>query len=394
MMQLGKGLENSIILYVLLFLACMNCMGQATLFFLLFDLYGLFSIKFKGNGSSKDVLLYFMITLSAFVTSCFQYEFTEVIKPIVIFLTFYVAYYGYQVVVDKEKFIKYLVFAVFAVFFANLLLTYYLNFYVIGHVAGTRVLYNYWTHDVVSVTLIGLISSVVIGYSFYCLFCHSCRIMKILGVGCILLMAKVNIDTATRTPFVILIVVYTVLLYDLYRQSSRKQRAWLICLLVLIAVALSQYLLPLLSDSAIANRFDESGLETSRWQIMDFYFSHLLNYPFGGHNISAILHQEAHNLLFEGFDYYGIIFFVFMLILQVVMIYRLWLLHRIKNKTRIVFLLMAMMIAVYLQSWAEPVLAGYPQLAWSMFLFDGLIAAYLRDKENCNVVPNRANSIR
>lgn len=393
-MLFGKGLENSIILYVLLFLACMNCMGQATLFFLLFDLYGLFIIKFKGNGSSKNALLYFMITLSALVTSCFHYELTEVIKPLVIFCSFYVAYYGYQGVADKEKFIRYLVFAVFAGFFANLLLTYYLNFYVIGHVAGTRVLYNYWTHDVVSVTLIGLISSVVIGYSFYCLFCHSSRIMKILGVGCILLMAKVNIDTATRTPFVILIVVYTVLLYELYRQSSRKQRAWLICLLVLIAVALSQYLLPLLSDSAIANRFDESGLETSRWQIMDFYFSHLLNYPFGGHNISAILHQEAHNLLFEGFDYYGIIFFVFMLILQVVMIYRLWLLHRIKNKTRIVFLLMAMMIAVYLQSWAEPVLAGYPQLAWSMFLFDGLIAAYLRDKENCNVVPNRANSIR
>ncbi|MCI6253052.1 MAG: hypothetical protein MR624_08585 [Bacteroidales bacterium] len=218
--------------------------------------------------------------------------------------------------------------------------------------------------------------------------------MKILGVGCILVAAKVNIDTATRTPFVILFVVYAVLLYELYKQSKLTQKVGLICLVVLFASVLFHYLLPLLSDSAIANRLNESGLETSRWEIMEFYFSSLLDYPIGGHNVSAILHKEAHNLLFEGFDYYGVIFFVLMLILQVVMIYRLWLLHRIKNKTRIVFLLMAMMIAVYLQSWAEPVLAGYPQLAWSMFLFDGLIAAYLRDKENCNVVPNRANSIR
>ena len=393
-MLFRKGLENAIILYVLLFLACMNCMGQATLFFLLFDIYGFCNIKLKESSSSKSIVLYLMITLSAFVTSCFQYELTEIIKPLVIFCTFYVAYYGYQVVVDKEKFIRYLVFAVFAGFFANLLLTYYLNFYVIGHVAGTRILYNYWTHDVVAVTLTGLISSVVIGYSFYCLFCHPSRIMKILGVCCILLTAKVNIDTATRTPFVMLFVVYAVLLYELYRQGNFKQKVGLICLLGLIIVVSVQYLLPNLSDSAIANRFNESGLETSRWQIMEFYFSSLLDYPFGGHNVSAILHKDAHNLLFEGFDYYGIIFFVLMLILQVVMIYRLWLLHRIKNKTRIEFLLMAMMIAVYLQSWAEPVLAGYPQLAWSMFLFDGLIAAYLRDKENCNVVPNRANSIR
>lgn len=394
MMLIGKGLDNSIILYVLLFLACMNCMGQATLFFLLFDLYGIFNIKFKGNGSNKDVLFYLMITFSAFVTSCFHYELAEIIKPLVIFFTFYVAYYGYQVVLDKEKFIKYLAFAVFAGFSANLLLTYYLNFYVIGHTAGTRILYNYWTHDYIAVTLIGLISSVVVGYSFYCLFCHPSRIMKILGFCGILLVGKVNIDTATRTPFLILLAVYAVMLYELYRQSKLKQKLGLICLLGFIAFVLVHYLLPFLSDSAIANRLNESGLETSRWQIMDFYFSHLLEYPFGGHNISSILHKEAHNLLFEGFDYYGIMFFVFMLIAQVFMIHRLWRLHRIKNKTRIVFLLMAMMIAFFLQSWAEPVLAGYPQLAWSMFLFDGLIAAYLRDKKNNNALPKRVACIR
>lgn len=110
------------------------------------------------------------MTITASVVSLILFDEKEVVKSFVYFLSFVVGYKGYKNSSNRELFIKRIIFVVFAGFLCNLIITYYINFVVIGHIAGQRELYSFWTNELMSVTLAGLMSSIPIAYSFYCFF--------------------------------------------------------------------------------------------------------------------------------------------------------------------------------------------------------------------------------
>ena len=214
---LKKGIENSLILYILLFLACLNFLGRGPVFFLFFCLWGCIKsgkVSIRWNVSS---ICYLLMTITASVVSLILFDEKEVVKSFVYFLSFVVGYKGCKAAENKQQFIKRIIFFTFAGFLGNLIITYYINFIVIGHIEGKRVLYSFWTNELTPATLPGLMSSIPIAYSFYCFFCKEKMIYKVLGFISVGIVFLVNMGTATRSPFVLMGVVYLFMLYELFR---------------------------------------------------------------------------------------------------------------------------------------------------------------------------------
>lgn len=379
-----RGIENSLILYVLLFLACLNFLGRGPVFFLFFCLWGCIKsgkVSIRWNVSS---ICYLLMTITASAVSLILFDEKEVVKSFVYFLSFVVGYKGYKNSSNRELFIKRIIFVVFAGFLCNLIITYYINFVVIGHIAGQRELYSFWTNELMSVTLAGLMSSIPIAYSFYCFFCKSERIYKVLCIISVGVVFLVNMGTATRTPFVLMGVVYIIMLYVLFQSKVVKHKVRLILLLSIVFGVLIYKILPALADSALGQRFDDEGIETSRIDITIVYLGKMFDYPFGGSEILAHTHLLAHNFILESYDMYGVFFFIPMIVLFLLMGKRFFEICRIKNKNDITLLLMTFYLTISLQIMLEPVIGGYPQLVWILFMIDGMSMLYLSEVSSRN----------
>lgn len=374
-----KRVEHSYILYILLFLACMNFMGRGPVIFLFFCVWGLIKARNNNLKWTLSALCYSLMATSSFVASLLFFDEKETIKSLVYFLAFAVGYKCYLASEDKKSFIRRIIFAVFAGFLCNLIITYYLNFIVIGHIAGQRKLYSFWTNDLMSVTLAGLMSSVPIAYSFYCFFCCKKYTYKVLGLVSLAIVTVVNMETATRTPFVLFGLVYIIMLYELFRSRAIKHKGRLCLTLSVVSLIIFHKILPILANSAIADRFDDEGVNTSRVDITFKYISEMFDYPWGGAEIEKHTHLLAHNFILESYDMYGILFFIPMLVLLVLIVCRILSIHRLKSKNDVIFLLLAMYLAVFVQIMLEPVIGGYPQLVWVLFLIDGVTIPYLKE---------------
>lgn len=374
-----KGFENSIVLYVLLFLACLNFLGRGPVIFLAFCIWGYirtYGTKINWNVSS---ICYLAMSFFASIASFLFFDEKEVLKSLVYFLAFGVGYKGYVASVDKIAYIRRIIFCAFAGYVLNLGITYYVNFVVIGHIAGKRELYSFWTNDLISVTLAGLMSSVPIAYSCYCIFCRQSFLYKILAIACIALIVLVNMGTATRTPFILMGIVFCYIICELFFSKDFRNKKLLIILFILTVLALFYKVLPQMEGSALAERFTEEGMNTSRIDITITYINNMFDCPFGGSEIYANTKLLAHNFIFEAYDMYGFIFFIFMIILFVQMIRRVYFLHKIPLKSDVSYLLLLVYIAVGIQVMLEPVIGGYPQLIWTLFLVDGMTVPYLRE---------------
>lgn len=379
-----RGIENSLILYVLLFLACLNFLGRGPVFFLIFCLWGVLKSCKVGMQWNISSICYLLMTVFSSIVSFLLFDEKEVVKSFVYFLSFVVGYNGYKAAENKRNFVKRIIFFVFAGFFCNLIITYYINFIVVGHIDGQRLLYNFWTKELMASTLTGLMSSIPIAYSFYCLFCKQEWIYKVIGVISIVFVILINTGTATRTPFVLMGVVYLIMLYELFRSKAVKHKMRLLLLLFVVFGFLIYKILPNLADSAIGQRFDEEGVETSRVDITMEFIGEMLDYPFGGSEISANTHSLAHNFFLESYDMYGMLFFIPSIILFILMGKRFSKICRIKYKDDMTLLLIVIYLTVFIQIMLEPVISGYPQIVWILFMIDGMVMLYLSDVSSEN----------
>ncbi len=373
----SNRVEDSFILCVLLFGACLNFMGRGPVIFLCFCLWGILktsNYKIRWNVSS---ICYLLMSLSSILASMLFFDAKEVIKSFIYFLVFIVGYKGFLASYDKELFIRRIIFSAFLGFEVNLLITYYSNFILIGHISGQRELYSFWTHDLMSVTLAGLMSSVPIAYSFYCFFCGYGWLYKILGIISVAVVFLINIGTATRTPFVLMGVVYISLLYEFFSCHNIKHKGKKFSLLLVACSVLVYTAIPKIANSAIAERFNDEGINTSRGDITITYIGEMLNYPLGGSEIAKHTNLLAHNFILEAYDMYGMLFFIPMIVLFILIMQRIIRLHKLKNKGDVSFLLFAMYLAMFIQIMLEPVIGGYPQLPWLLFLVDGITIPYL-----------------
>ena len=112
---------GSIILYFLLFFSCFNFLGRGPVFFLAFSLFCIITnTKRYWNDNS---LLYLILSAFAVLASFVYYEWEEIIKACVLFLSFYAGICFYNSSLDKAKRLNLLLFFGVSGFLANLILS-------------------------------------------------------------------------------------------------------------------------------------------------------------------------------------------------------------------------------------------------------------------------------
>ena len=315
------------------------------------------------------------MALFSLISALVFFGYSEWIKALVFFTAFFAGFCISSCC--NTDVVKRLVFFAVSGFSVHLLLLAYLNIMVLGHMAGDRTMVSPWTGHLIAVTLVGLNSCVPIAYSFYCFFCQKKQWLKIFGLLILLLVIIINSATATRTPFILMGFVYLVMFYVLFKSGDTKRRAWLVILGIAAVVVLVNVVLPRIVDSAIGNRFADEELQTSRIDIMGIYLEHMWEYPFGGGLVQKNYHRMAHNVIQESYDFYGIFFEVLFIFVFIGIIKRTLFLYRLKPKSSLAFLLICLNVAILPQLLMEPVIQGYPQLLWFMFLMDGVVVGFL-----------------
>ena len=139
-------------------------------------------------------------------------------------------------------------------------------------------------------------------------------------------------------------------------------------------------------NSAIAQRFESEGVDSSRLDITLLFIENMVDYPLGGQFISNKVGFLAHIILMEGYDFYGFLFLFALVFIFFFMVKRMIYLHNLKNKQPVMNIFLSMYIVVIIQLMLEPAIGGYPILIWSLFIIDGLAFSYLTDYKNVNII--------
>jgi hypothetical protein len=305
-----------------------------------------------------------------------------IVKSFTYFMSFYSAYRGYYSSNNKPTYLYRTVWAASLGLFIHMLLLYFSNFMILEHTEGERKLIDFWTGELIQVTIVGLVTAIPIAFSFYCIFLSRRIIPTILGICFVVVAFLVNVDTATRTPFVIFAIVYAVLFYELFKSSDKRTKVLLLLLFVTLLLIGIFFFLPYLETTALGERYESVGMETSRSQLLVDYFNLMLEYPFGGGFGEKIIHKQAHNFIQEGYDLFGMLFFLSLIIITFQIIVRAIHLHRNTKKNNCIYLIFLLYLTILLQSSTEPVIQGYPQLLWFLFVIDGFAIPYIRDYES------------
>ena len=309
--------------YIGLIFVCLNFLGKGSVVLLAFCLIILAMNAHRVKIDFIGALL-IIFGLFGFVKSLiFSYGINEGIK----YFNYPLIYISGNVLIRKtiarDKFIKNLGFALFVGFTLHIFLDYLLT-RKIGFSEYYRVFYSFWTQETVAVTLIGLLCSPIIAYSFYGIFL-SRKPLIILGcIASLALVIYINLLTATRTPIVLMVVVFIVMFLIYFLKSkSRNKLKFLLGVIALFAIAIIMYIFDVFSikttitNSSLFARIEREGLSTSRSQITLFYLNNMFAYPFGGSYIHDLYGQSAHNYIQQIQDLIGIIPMVIIIIVSV-----------------------------------------------------------------------------
>lgn len=379
-----KPIENSIIFYVLLILINMNFMAQGAFLCLILGIYCLFKFsKFKIDINVIAILLLIVgVCISVFI---FGDSLNEIIKALNFLLIYFAGKNGTLYSRDKEKFIHFSIFCVFLGNLIQLMLDYIYN-YGKTYEEGQRLIMSVWTHDYVSVTLVGLLSAAIIGYSYFGIFIGKNKLIKLISIGSIILTIVVNLSTATRTPIVLTAIVFMLMtiVYFIKIGSIKKMKLlFFIPLLFFISFLIFKNncfgIKTYIESSNLSMRMKEAGLKTSRMDISKEYFKYMYLYYFGGSNIKKIVGIEAHNYLQQGYDMYGVLSFIGLIVITVHLWRNAICLLLKKNSNRIIFLLLSMFLALYIQCCLEPVFTAYPICFWTLLMIDGMMTTLNRE---------------
>lgn len=381
---LKNKIENSWIFYALIALSCVNFLGRGSLFYFVFALFALIKIRPTAKVDSNSFFA-LLLTISILFASIYFYDINDVIKAFNYFLLYLIGYSGFLSAEDKMKFAKRTIFSIFIGLAIYVMLTYIYN---LGFTFDyQRTLYNIWTGNLIAVTLIGLLSSVIIGYSFYAIVIHKSFVMKAIGIVSVVFVFLINIQTATRTPMIMFVFLYALMILIYFFSTDwRKKIKWLIFGVLLVMIAIVAYrnnvfgIKSYVLSTPIVQRFTEEGLETSRVEIFRYYLEHMFDNIWGGRKISQIYGVLPHNFIQEAHDQYGILATIALLGITVGILVNIIRLIFLKNKEPIDFLFISMYVAIIIQICLEPAFDGYPVVIMSLMLMHGIVVAYLSER--------------
>ena len=373
--------KKNILFYGLLMLACLNFMRLGSTLMLIACVYSLLiqsGLKIKINSTGW---VYVILTITTVITSMYWYDSFEIIKVLNYGLCYIVGYNSYLIAKDSRMHAQYSFGAMYVGCLVYVVLLIITN---INLQSIYRVLIDVWTGEYIAVTLVGVISAIVTGYSVYLFFFGSGNISKIVAVASFSLVVALNFKTATRTVFVLagLIVVLGYCL-KLFNGGAYKKAKYLfsaVVVFVLVLVAYNANFLNIqssISGSLLLERFLHMDDASVR---VDLFLDHMRNafdYPFGGQKVSAVVGEMAHNVIQDFYDNFGIVPSIFFVAIFINIIRTLVRLALRKNDFSVEKAIVLLCFTMLVQMCTEPIITGYPIFVWLMFMIDGFANAYL-----------------
>lgn len=384
MLRERKQMQNSVAQYILILLFCMNFLGRGSIFCFVYAILSL--IKTKRIRFDACSLFCFAFTVVSALTSWFYWGVSEAIKCLNFFLIYLSGLNGYYEAEDKGEYIKGIIFTIFLGYAIYIVLTFFYNLKIERN--GYRILYNIWSGELVAVTQISLCSSVIIGYSIYAIAKRSHWKSKIVPFAALIVTLILNTITATRTPFLLFILV-SFFIGIVYLATHGKKKLFssivaigLVCLIGVAALKANLFgVADRLESISIVSRFLSDGIKTGRTSIIIEHFKYSTSYIWGGGKIEALTGRMAHNYVQQAHDRYGWLATVSVLLITVCFINNIFKIAKKKEKKEIDYLLLSMYAALFVQSLLEPVFTGYPCFFFALLFIHGAASAYLKSGE-------------
>lgn len=384
-----KNIEESHIFYLLIVLACMNFYEKGALITFALGVYFLCKCHFKLEVDSTLVSMIIVMGSVIMTSLIYNRLYVECLKAFNFVFMYIVGRRGYILAGEKEAFIKRTIFAVFFGFLLQLAIQYGYNYGMTYDRA--RTLYSIWTHQAVAVTLIGLLSAAIIGYSFYGIFLCKKKLIKILSIMGIILTIIVNFASATRTPIFLMIANLLIMFFIYFSDtsaSSLKGKVKMFGVLFVLVVGLwvafeanAFNLKTYIESSELLSRLLDSGIKTGRTVLFTQYNELMPRYLWGGGYMQQIIGRSAHNYLQESYDLYGVFAFIALVAFTVHIIKNFINLIKNREKRDYHFLIISMGITLFTQCCLEPVMTGYPITFWILVMIDGMTTSVLRSKD-------------
>lgn len=380
------------VLCFLLVLAFVNLYGRGPIFYFLFCFSSIIIFLLKSINPIvriQHLWPYIILTLGSCLAAVLYYDMSMLIKAICPILSFIIGYNIHHITKKRFFAIKCITYSILTGLFLIFVITYYFNYFVLGVQPGERVLTDIWTMEIgeLPITIFSLYSSFIIGLTFYLIFVGKHVIEIIVGVLLLGFTLYVNAEAASRSPFLILVVVYVTLFFP-YLKFIGKNKTYkkrFIGISICLGICLLFFAYQLLGqtnreESALEARMEQDGLESSRTDLAASYFSLMFEYPLGGGFAEKEIQKKAHNFIQECHDIFGIGAFISLVFICISLAKQVFRVYMSKHIISIDLLFLGIISSVLLQCLLEPIFSAYPQLMWCLFLYHGMLLSYLRGK--------------
>lgn len=372
-----QKLENNVLIYLMLFFATLNIFEFGATIWLLATIVIMIIHLLKYQriilaNTIQDLVFYSIFTIGASLASILFLGLNDLIKSVIPLFSLVSSALLVRMVDNRRVFLRRLLFVIFLAYLTQVILLYFHNINISRE--SQRVLYSLWGNKRISVTLVAVLCSYIIGYSISMVFYCKKLLFKFMFLIPLVFVVLINLMTATRTPFLIMIIVLlgTTLLYMKKAATIIKIRViaggLFFAFLGLLCYFSNAFgIKTLIMNSPLFSRALESGLETSRGTIFLNHLNGMSISIFGGGQIQKV-YGYAHNIVQESYDLYGILALISILYCLVDFIRTLRVLSKTNNYY--LFIVLPIYLAVVLQFLSEPIFEGYPLIFWNLIFIN------------------------
>jgi len=387
-----------ILLFIFLFLAAMNFFAK--FFYFIFAAFAVIILLEKKIKVDFSVLPYVLLGLLMGIYNADE-GFLSILRCLAYALSFII---GSNLVlnlssdcIDRKQLLEKLQktgYALLAAICWGSFVHFMLNFVVNQDFILGRNTNDIWTGERLSATIQAAIACLMSGFAVSMVIAPMKKFSRFIGIIAIIGIMAYNLMLAGRTLlFMVLLIFMIGFVFFLINMKSRSKKVK--TLIIIVAILLLLILLFAFNIGGVQEYFFESNLFLrfdgvsdsliggERFQRKYLFLQNVFKYPFGG------LHMReqfgfAHDLLFDGYDEYGFVALLFLLIILVSGIKNL--IRLCKNKDfdigyKLGFL--CVYISILLEFCVEPIFEGVPWLFVCYCLLNGCIDCMNKTYFNC-----------
>ena len=391
-LDLNKG--KNLIIYGLLFLTAMNF--QSRFFYLAFVTFFALIIMQKKIIVSQEAVFYLILSVFTVI-----YDYSG-IGSIIISMAYFLLYIiGYNMVIvgsenkklicdNSMKSIEKKAYYLLLVIAGGSFMHYMLNFLINFNLELGRNTNDIWTGSTMAATGQAALACLMLGVAVALIIAPKKKSHRAIGIISILCIFIYDFILACRTIPVMFIIIFMIgLIYinKSMKNSSKKTKHFIalcVCaLIILVCIELNiGGIQDIILNSYLFRRIEFSAeifsTKTSRMYAKMQFILNGYKYPFGGLNLFN-KYGYAHGLLLDGYDEYGLIGFILLIMILFISIKRVY--HLIKYKkysTEFKLIILCMYAAFLLEFCIEPILAGMKWLFCCYCLVNGCVSGMNR----------------